>query len=311
MRSPSTNSHSCGRTATKVCTQLFIQHQKSHLVCTEQWGIGGFSSCPCYHPACGQFCRIDCGWAGENDHEFLGSQEEQELAAEEERRRRQAWADSLVAKREQERLRNAVTNQYQRLQENIVVGRDGNILVQGKERIKGVVGGLRMHRAGGVAQAGQVDPVDKKNVALGLGERNLDDIVGGSKLREPKRGSVLFDGPGGVDEPASRSGSISQGKRRSVRSSQYSGAPGGSMRGTTSSLDARRDPPRIPTLVVPGDGTEDTQLNRGVMTPQTIVLGSRPNAPQRPVQGQYTGTKPMVLSPTSEDEPEGTDPRFR
>ena len=141
----------------------------------------------------------------------------------------------------------------------------------------------------------------------------MDEIVGESKLREPKRGSVLFDGPSGVDEPTtSGSGSINQGKRRSVRSSQYSpGAPGGSTGGTASSLDARRDPPRIRTLVVPGDGTEDTQLNRGVMNPQTIELSSHPNAPQRPVQGQYAGTKPMVLSPTSEDEPEGNDPRFR
>ncbi|CAG7851864.1 SubName: Full=Uncharacterized protein {ECO:0000313/EMBL:CCA68074.1} [Serendipita indica DSM 11827] len=279
----------------------------------KQWGIGGFASCPCYHPICGRVGHLDCGWVGENDHEFFGSQEEQEIAAEEERRRRQAWADNIVAKREQDRLRNAMANQYKRLHNHVAAGRDG-VLVHGRERVMGVVGGLRPHRSGpGVATVTveEVDPARKKNIALGVGERNLDDIVGGSKLREPKRGSVLFDGPGGVDEPtASRYGSINQNKRRSIRSSQYSG-----IGGTTSSVDTRRDPPRIgATLVVPGDGTEDTQLNRGVITPQTVILGTRPNAPQRPIQEQYTGTKPMVLSPTTDNSlhiPEGTSPRDR
>ncbi|CAG8719894.1 12959_t:CDS:2, partial [Acaulospora colombiana] len=52
--------------------------------------------------------RCDCGWIGENDHEFFGTEEEQARALEEERRQRMAWANHIVAERERQRLRQGL-----------------------------------------------------------------------------------------------------------------------------------------------------------------------------------------------------------
>jgi hypothetical protein len=98
----------------------------------------------------------------------------------------------------------------------------------------------------------------------------LDEMIGGSRLREPQRGSIVVDGPAGVDERPANSRTRSRARgNRSARASVV---------------------PTVPVGTI--EGTEDTPLNRGRMDPQTILVS--------PVQlHQYIGTAPMTLPSTT------------
>lgn len=153
-----------------------------------------------------------------------------------------AWANHIVAQAEQERLRQRTANIH--LQEQTVRARLWPEGV-GLAPLHKIVGGVRRN--------------DR--------EQNLDEMIGGSRLREPQRGSIVVDGPAGVDEhPSNRR------TRSRSRLARASAVPVGNI-----------------------EGTEDTPLNRGQMAPQTILVS--------PVQQrnllQYAGTAPMTLPLTT------------
>ncbi|PVG03815.1 hypothetical protein CPB86DRAFT_803910 [Serendipita vermifera] len=262
----------------------------------KQWGIHGFSGliapgspCRCLAPY-SEVLRCDCGWIGENDHEFFGTEEEQARAAEEERRRRMAWANHIVAERERERLRQVMETRKPHLvlPKNFPVPRNLNLprLQRAKQMHDDVALAVSMD-ATAVEEVEDMDPGKRKSLAMGVDNVNLDDLVGSSKVREPKRGSVLFDGPGGVDDPVRRPSTRRTGSHRSTsrqRESHISDTAPSSVLGGGF----------IPGVVV---GTEETRLNRGVIQPQTVIL-----SPQQQQQRPYTSTQPMQLPDDNEDQ---------
>jgi len=111
----------------------------------------------------------------------------------------------------------------------------------------------------------------RKSVLQGTRGRNLDDIIGGSRLRASQPGSVLFDGTPGVEETLSvrRREGVGIGNRESWGSglgrsdSGTHGSGGGATRN--------------------GQSVGEPVLNRGTMASQTVV------------QRQYGPTAPMTI----------------
>ncbi|KAG8826853.1 hypothetical protein FRC19_007185 [Serendipita sp. 401] len=234
----------------------------------EQWGINGL---PCFRGA-----QIDCGWIDENDYEYLGLQDEQERRGAQERRARMAWANTIVAQREQERIKAAMGRRLGGLRSHLVLGPQGNI------RFQPARDGLPHHRhhhhdetnadfgiekPSGVIGSEAVDemtPNKRKSLALGLDAHNLDQQVGGHLLRENR--NVHF----GPDQLASN---------RSKRGSR--------------NVDNEAESSRGHFISEPG--TEDTQLNRGVIAVQTFSHRLDGRFHHTPRSQQYSGTEPMVL----------------
>jgi hypothetical protein len=157
-----------------------------------------------------------------------------------------AWANHIVAQAEQERLGERIANIH-------LPGQ----AVRARLWAEGVGLAPLQKIAGGMTSVRRNDR-----------EQNLDEMIGGSRLREPQRGSIVVDGPAGVDERP--------GNRR-----------------TRSRSAATRSAPAVPVGNI--EGTEDTPLNRGRMPPQTILVSP---AQQRNIL-PYTGTAPMTLPLTT------------
>ncbi|KIM25723.1 hypothetical protein M408DRAFT_206797 [Serendipita vermifera MAFF 305830] len=276
-----------------------------------QYGIKGFlRTCPCLTalPGSSTICSTasnttcDCGWAGENDHAYFGTDEEREQEEARERAMREAWANRILLERERQRILGGVNVLGGRLQQGV-----GQRVHGVTERIPlGLFRGQASRTPGGqhirtqpgataaMEQQQQETLVDlekslesgaekksvaemsgskRKSIMQGLGVRNLDDIVGGSRMRAPRPGSVLYDGAAGVESTAE------------VRRRQSSGV-GRSGSGVTRSGSAavRRQAERAAA------GTGDPSLNRGTIANQTVL------------QPQYGPTAPMVIPSSMPDD---------
>jgi hypothetical protein len=113
----------------------------------------------------------------------------------------------------------------------------------------------------------EINGPQKNSLLLGARGRNLDDIVGGSRLRAPRPGSVVFDGTPGVEAtPSVR-------RREGVRTGRR-GSGGSETERSRSATANRRDARRE---------VQEPELNRGTMSSQTVV------------QRQYGPTAPMTI----------------
>ncbi|KAG8802744.1 hypothetical protein FRC16_008767 [Serendipita sp. 398] len=173
-----------------------------------------------------------------------------------------AWANTIVAQREQERIKAAMGRRLGGLKSHLVLGPQGNI------RFQPARDGLPHHqKPSGVIGSEAVDemtPNKRKSLALGLDAHNLDQQVGGHLLRENR--NVHF----GPDQLASN---------RSKRGSR--------------NVDNEAESSRGHFISEPG--TEDTQLNRGVIAVQTFSHRLDGRFHHTPRSQQYSGTEPMVL----------------
>ena len=216
---------------------------------------------------------------------------------------RQAWANRILMERERERILGGVKGGVGVIGDRFheVGGKFGQRMHGVTDRIPlglfGQVGrtpgGRVVNVQPGIAaamEAHTVEDVEKgldmgintegvggmngpkrKSIMQGLGARNLDEIVGGSRLRASRPGSVVYDGTPGVESTAE------------VRRRQSSGVArsGSGVARSGSAATRRRD-------TIPATDANEPPLNRGTMASQTVV------------QRQYRPTAPMVISP-SED----------
>lgn len=284
----------------------------------EQWGIKGFlRTCSCFSglPCCKALCSTssntvcDCGWLGENDHAYFGTDEERAEEEARERAMREAWANRILRERERQRILEGVKGGAGVLG-NRVQGVGGVI----GQRVHGVTeripigffghGGRTPRKAGVVAPPGVAGAVEgdvgqdldkeldkgistqkvgvingpqRNSLLLGTGEGNLDDIIGGNRLRAPRPGSVVFDGTPGVEATPSvrrREGVRTGGSRSGGSGVRRNGSEAERSRSAaTSRRDVRRE-------------THEPALNRGTMASQTVV------------QRQYGPTAPMTIGST-------------
>lgn len=116
-------------------------------------------------------------------------------------------------------------------------------------------------------------------------EENLDARVGGSKLREPQRGSVLFEGPGGVDE---RPGNRRMSRQPNQRNSYVTPEAGDNVRASVVPIDIL-------------DGGEETTVNWGRTGPQTVVASSVEGRQLQQVEYQGTEEMRIPVSPEREE----------
>ncbi|KAG8806421.1 hypothetical protein FRC17_005000, partial [Serendipita sp. 399] len=108
-----------------------------------------------------------------------------------------AWANKIVAHREQQRLRTAMGRRIDGLKSHLVLGPQGNIHFhpssssshnpRGKNAATLVDTGVKK-RSGAVGSetVEEMTPTKRKSLALGLGAENLDDLVGGRRMRRHK-----------------------------------------------------------------------------------------------------------------------------
>lgn len=275
-----------------------------------QYGIKGFlRTCPCLTalPGSSTICSTasnttcDCGWAGENDHAYFGTDEEREQEEARERAMRQAWANRILLERERQRILGGVNVLGGRLQQGVgqrVHGVTDRIPLGLFGQASRTPGGQHIRTQPGATAAmeqqqqetlvdleksldsgaekksvAEMSGSKRKSIMQGLGVRNLDDIVGGSRMRAPRPGSVLYDGAAGVESTAE------------VRRRQSSGVGrSGSAVTRSGSAAARRQAERAAA------GTEDPSLNRGTIANQTVL------------QPQYGPTAPMVIPSSMPDD---------
>jgi hypothetical protein len=117
-------------------------------------------------------------------------------------------------------------------------------------------------------------------------EQNLDDLVGGTAMREPEKAKIA--GEGSADD-----GDITGTVGRTKADQSTSGLSKSSTQGK------HRRSIRAPVVATSGmQGTEDTALGRGIMAPQTVLLAPPRQGLGRGQQQQqpYMGTAPMRLS---------------